>query len=105
MKYILIILIFSGCASNHLVPKTTIMVRDEQGKRLDIELPKDMKAGSVEISKTQDGLRLFISNIEVRTNPEVISTAGDAQQQVIDRLSQSVENLSVIAAKAFIPAP
>lgn len=82
-----------GCAtSNKLVPKSLLEIRDPQGKTYRLELPKDMTADKISLSRDKDGMPVFeIIEIKVRTNPDVIGAAGVAQSDAIEATGKVFE--------------
>lgn len=101
----------AGCAtSNALVPKSVIHVTDATGKKLDIELPKDMEAESIALERMTNGsISLEIKKIKVRTNPDVIGAAGAAQADAIAKLTdlcaKLLETAEKGAIKSVVPIP
>jgi hypothetical protein len=79
------ILLLAGCrTSNGLVPKTIFDLRDQNGKHIRLEAPKDLKADKISITRNEDGLpTVTIEKLDARTNPEVIGAAGAAQSDAI----------------------
>lgn len=95
LSAIFCLVLATGCASNRLVPKSVLEVRGADGKSFRLELPKDMEAESISLTKDEGGLPTFlIQKIKVRTNPEVIGAAGAAQADAINAAGD-------VALKAF----
>lgn len=76
--------VLTGCVSsgNQLVPKTKIRADFKNGTA-DVEMPKDLTAEAIEFDKSGTDISVRIRNIKVRTNPEVIGAAGQAQTDAL----------------------
>jgi hypothetical protein len=85
------VFIITGCTSNHLVPKTKIHWNKSGAS---IELPKDMEADNITVSKATNGVSIDIKGIKVRTNPDVVGASGTAQADAISAAGN-------VALKAF----
>lgn len=84
MKKILLItlstLALSGCV---MVPKTVI-TGSIGGKPFSFSGPKDCSLGMLTVKADTNGsVSLVISNLQTKMNPDVITTTGAAQAQVI----------------------
>ncbi len=103
-------ILWAGCAGNRLVPKSKISLTDASGKKVNVELPKDMEAGDINFARATDGgISLAIHNIKVRTNPDVINAAGAAQAEAISKLTELCTKLLEAAekgaVKSVVPVP
>lgn len=109
----------TGCiipnASNELVPKTVIDWNPKTGE-FHAELPKDHSLAGGNLSRQTNGcLDLSLTNLNSKTNPDVIGAAGSAQAEAIKASAEMykanmqflTEAIKLIApaAKSVAPIP
>lgn len=87
LKYIVLITLFAGCASQ--VPTTKLKLGN-----LQVELPKDMNAKKLVIKfDGTSGFTLTADTINSANNPNVIESAGAANVEVIKAHYEGAGNI------------
>jgi len=103
MKSLFLIPLFlTGCV---MVPKTTI-VGSIGNQPFSLSSPKDSSLAGLDITASTNGtIHLHIDTLQARMNPDVITTTGAAQAQVIQAAAQAGAMIAGQVAGAAVKTP
>ncbi len=97
---LVLVLAFTGCTTvRDSVPATQVK-GDLNGHPFSFTGPKDLVLESLDVTADTNGVSLHIKNLNARTNPDVITTTGEAQAKMISATGDAVTQALGAAGKA-----